>query len=120
MKEENRNTEKLYDLSELREMSDNNQDFINRMIYMFIQNSEKTVDEFNTLVPQEKWTEIGEAAHKILPSYRHLQVNHIVDLLTQIKEKTLIDSDYNEIPLLVDSTIEKIEKLIPELKREMN
>lgn len=100
-------------------MANNNQEFMNRMINMFIRNSENAIEEFNILLPQKKWQEIGEAAHKILPSYRHLKVDHIVTLLTQIKVKTLVDQDYNEVPSLLNSANEQIEALIPELKKEI-
>ncbi len=119
MVEEQRFRETDYNLDELKEMSDNNQEFINRMIYLFIKNSEESIAKFKHLLADKKWREIGETAHKILPSYRHLKVDHIVILLSRIKEKTLINADYDELPLLIHNTIEQMETLIPKIKTEI-
>jgi PAS domain S-box-containing protein len=119
MKPEKESRTAMYDLNELREMSGNNQEFINKMLTTFIENSEDALEDFRKLLPKGKWKELGEAAHKILPSYRHLKVNHIVKLLEEIKVKTLIDKEYNKIPILVNSAIAEIEEILPRLKSEI-
>ncbi len=112
-------TKNGYDLTELKQMAGENQEFIDKMILTFIQNSEDLIEKFRLFLPGEKWEEIGEAAHKVLPSYRHLKIDHIVRILTKIKNKTLLDSDYNAVPPLINSAIEEIERLLPEIKKEI-
>ena len=110
---------KQYNLSELKKMSGNNQEFINKMIITFIQNSEELIKDFDKYLPHQQWKKIGESAHKVLPSYRHLEIEHIVDILTRIKIKTLVNKDHDEVPELVNSARGKIEELLPQLRNEI-
>lgn len=109
---------KSYNLEELRKMTSNKGAMIN-MLNTFIENSENTSENFRQFLKDENWKQIGEAAHKILPSFRHLEVHSITSDLTKIKTKTLIDSDYKTVPELVKEVIKEMGKIVLELKQEI-
>jgi len=107
-----------YNLDELKNMANNDKDFLNHAINIFIENSESAVTNFRKLLAEEDWKEIGETAHKILPSYRHLEVDNIIPNLVDIKTRTLINKDNKGVGELVKDTIAKIDDLILVLKEE--
>lgn len=113
-------TPKKYDLSELVKMADKDKAFINSMLATFIENSESTIHLFKKYVKDENWEEIGETAHKILPSYRHLKINDVVRKLNEIKKITLINPSYEEVPELTKETVKLMKKIVEDLKSEMN
>lgn len=117
--EEIHNTKK-YDLSELVKMADNDKDFIKSMLATFIDNSESTIHLFKKYVKDENWKQIGETAHKILPSYRHLKINDVVSKLNEIKKLTLINPNYKEVPELTQRTIHLMEKILEGIRKEMD
>ncbi|MGM0408384.1 MAG: ATP-binding protein, partial [Bacteroidota bacterium] len=108
-----------YDLSELVKMANMDKTFINSMLATFIENSESTIHLFKKYVKDENWVEIGETAHKILPSYRHLKINDVVRKLNEIKKITLINPSYEEVPELTKGTVKLMEKILEDLKKEM-
>ncbi len=108
-----------YNLAELEKMAVGDADFVNRMLITFIDNTESTIHLLPQLLKEKDWEQIGETAHKILPSYRHLEVDDIVSILIDLKTKTLIKPDYKEVPALVKSTTEEMKKLVLELKKEI-
>lgn len=111
---------KLYDLSELINMANGNQSFIDKMLLTFIENSENTIHLLKRFLKEENWLQAGEAAHKILPSYRHLKVHTIVNKLSDLKTKTLVTNEYIGVPELIKETIELMNGLLDELKKELN
>ena len=111
---------KPYDLQELKIMTDNNKAAISEMLNTFIENSEIAIRTFNQSLKNEDWKQIGETAHKVLPSYRHLKVNSLITNLTNIKTKALIDKDYDSINNLVGKSIKEMDKTVEMLKEELN
>lgn len=110
----------LYDLSDLERMANYNKDIIKTMLKTFIENSESAIKLFHKYLKDNNWQEIGETAHRILPSYRHLKVENLVTDLFEIKEKALINPDYKEIPVKISKTIDEMNSVVRLLKEEMN
>lgn len=110
----------LYDLSELKRMADGNQKFVNDMLVTFIENTENTVHLFKQFLKEKNWKQIGETAHKIIPAYKHLQVNSVVKMLIDLKDITLNKEDHKRIPVLTKSTINSMEELLKHLKKEIS
>jgi len=111
---------KTYDLSDLLKMADGNQPFIRSMLVTFIENSENTIHLFKKYMDEENWMEIGETAHKILPSYKHLKVKNIVSKLIELKIMILENKKYKKVPNLIKETINSMEELLEDLREEVN
>lgn len=109
-----------YSLEELRKIANGEEKFIKKMLATFIENSENTVFLLEQLLEEKKWKQIGETAHKILPSYRHLKVESVIPLLVELHHNTLIKPNHRSVPELLKKTTTKIKKVIKELKREIN
>lgn len=108
-----------YDLSELKSVSDGNEELTRKMLDIFIGNAENAISTFQELLKTKKWKEIGETAHKLLPSFRHLKAETLVSYLLELKTKTLIEKNYKPVPELVNVTIEGMKELINELENEI-
>jgi PAS domain S-box-containing protein len=111
--------QKSYSLAELKKMAGGDQEFITQMLVTFIRNTENTIHLLPLLLKEKKWEQIGETAHKILPSFRHLEVKEIISKLVRIKTNTLIKPDQKNVPELVNSMVEDMKNLVLELKGEI-
>ncbi len=109
-----------YDLFDLKKMADDDEEFVNQTLKVFIENSEEAVKYFNQMLKEKNWKQIGEMAHKILPSYRHLSMNTVVPRLVEIKNKTLVEKEYRVVPGLVREAIAEIEDITKDLKSEIS
>jgi PAS domain S-box-containing protein len=109
----------LYDLSELERIAKNNPEFIRKMLNTFIQNSKTALKEMHRHLKDENWEMIGEHAHKILPSFRHLQVKSVVSDLVEIKTKTILKPGFDDVPDLVKKVTREIHAVNLKLRKEI-
>lgn len=116
---ENKHLKKLYDLTELELMAEGNKLFKDKMLITFIENSKNTIKQFKKSLKNNNWEQIGEAAHKLLPSVRHLKMSSIESKLIDIKTNTIITKNYTVIPSLLKDAILEMEKVNKKLKNEI-
>lgn len=110
---------KPYDLTELVQMSGNDKAFKVKMLGTFIRNTENAIRNFQKYLQEENWEQIGETAHKILPSYRHLRAEYMVDKLMELKSRTLLFPDYISVPPLLMQTIKDMKNFVHRLQNEI-
>lgn len=108
-----------YDLHDLKKMSNYSKIFISNMLNTFIENSRNAINDFERFRNEEKWEQIGEVAHKILPSYRHLAVESVIPKLIELKTRTIETHNYDEIPEITRDLILEMKKVISELEDEL-
>jgi hypothetical protein len=111
--------ETYYDLKELRKITRNDSSLLANMLGIFIKNCQDGIRDLNQYLREENWKNIGETAHKILPSFRHLEVHSVVNDLVKIKEKTIITGDYRGVPELVSGVIDSMSRIVTLLKAEL-
>ena len=104
---------KAFDTTLLLKTTGGNIEFFNKMIDTFIINAMETARNFIELKADEKWTEIGEQAHKAIPSFSYFGLTKIVSNLTKIENMVLREKNYKSIGKLATSTSEDIASIIP-------
>jgi len=116
---DNENTGQPYNLTELKKMSGNDNVFFKNMLQTFKKNANDGVSKLTNHYNNSQWDELGEAAHKMLPSFRHLQVTPVIDKLYTIKIKTLEEKNYTGIDTLLPEVIDEIKHIIELLDAEI-
>jgi PAS domain S-box-containing protein len=111
---------KSYNLFDLKKMANYDESFIIQALNTFISNAKLAVVNLKHYLEEEDWIEIGETAHRILPSFKHLEVDKVIPKLIELKTKTIIDHDYYNIRELVLETIQEIQKVIEDMKKEIS
>ena len=109
----------LYDLAGLKEMIGSNKEAYQRVLNEFITNSQNTIKLFKESMATGDWEKIGEASHKILPSYRHLKVNSVIPGLEEINRRTGVDTNTDTMPALLNKTMKEMRKVIEAIKKEL-
>lgn len=102
----------LFDTSQLMQTTGGNSDFFNKMIDTFISNAKETASNFRKMQETEKWAEIGEQAHKAIPSFTYFGLKKVVDNLTKIETLVLREKNYSGIGELALSTSSEIDEII--------
>jgi HPt (histidine-containing phosphotransfer) domain-containing protein len=110
---------KLYNLGELKKMSNNDDTFIRQTLIIFLENSEEAIAGFRKSLHERNWKTAGELAHKILPSCRHLEIDSIVSSLIEIKSKTIIESRNDCMAQKIQETISILNDVITSMREEM-
>ncbi|TVR73845.1 MAG: response regulator [Marinilabiliales bacterium] len=110
---------KPYNLAELQKMAGNDTEFMKQTLKLFIDNSNQAIERFRYYISEGNLEQIGETAHKLLPSYRHLEAQAVVRKLLILKKNALISKNHEGIEKLVDDTITEMKKVLSELKKEI-
>lgn len=114
-----------YDLEELRNISNGDEEFVNEMINIFINTTREGLKEMEAHLAAQDWMPLADAAHKIIPPCRHLKANSLLTILKtielNIREKNKTDNldtliaqareeAYTIIEMLEDELAEKQDK----------
>jgi len=110
----------LCDYTELQSISNNDVSFYRKMLNTFIHNTKENINNLNKHLGNKNWTEVGETAHKMLPSFRHLKVKSAVQYLIDIESKTIDSADYEAVPGLVNIVTLISNDLISILEKELD
>ena len=111
-------TEDRYDLTVLKEESHGNNDFVVRMVQLFIDHSAENIQLIKEKTRKQQWKEVGAIAHKMAPSFNHLGIDSIGNLYKEIEHK-VAKEEIKDIPNLVNAAVIRSEKIISLLKAEM-
>ena len=106
-----------FDTTMLQESTKGNAEFYNKMLGIFVDNAEQTIKSFSINLKEKQWDEIGEKAHKAIPSFKYFGLNEQVKNLAEIEYLALRKKKYKKIPPLVEQSIKDINNLIPQVKK---
>lgn len=108
-----------YNLNELNNATKGNKEFFNQMINTFIENTKEGMDNIEKLYKEKQWQKIGEAAHKMKPSFQHIGANKGVQLLKEIEYNAIKEPNYEEIPGSIKTLRSFASELINKLNAEI-
>ena len=111
---------KPYDLSELRKITRNDPKLMVSMLEVFIRNSEEGINAFRKHVELNDRENIGETAHRLISSYRHLEIETVITKLQNIKDKAFSGIADDNLPELVDNIILSMNEIINALRLEIS
>lgn len=110
--------DELYDLSDLISMSRNDHEFMGSMLDTFIHNVEQGLETIMESMKSENWENVGETAHRLIPSFYHLKVDKVVPLLKTLEQITLHTPKPANAPAIIDEINNLTEKLLVLLQKE--
>jgi signal transduction histidine kinase/CheY-like chemotaxis protein len=108
----------FYNLEDLQHMSGGNTEFVKKALRSFKDNARQDLSMLNDAMKKENWTQVGEIAHKMLPSFRHLKIHPIIPLLEHLKKKTLIEPDDEPLNSTVMDVTILFEQVIGQLNKD--
>ncbi len=109
------NQNKVVDLTYLRDMSDNDKDFIREMVQSFINQSPGNIKKLWLHHTNSELDEIANLIHKIKPSITFMGIHDLKDLILQIEE----NAKNKKIDALKDQ-LDKFEKICKLAIKELN
>ncbi|MFO7935841.1 MAG: ATP-binding protein [Bacteroidales bacterium] len=108
----------LYDLRELRAVTRKNREFYNEMIQTFISNAQNGIEQIKSAFEKQQWEVIRETAHRLIPSYKHLEVKRVVSDLVELKNRAEKDPSCDRLSGLIDRIEKETFEVVEQLKQE--
>ena len=111
------NNQQLTNLSNLRKMSNNDEQFINDMIDSFINNTPEILDDLNKALAKESWADIGALAHKLKPNLAFMGIDSLKELVLHVEKSGKSGKNLEQLPDDTRMLVSKVKEAIEELAK---
>jgi signal transduction histidine kinase/response regulator of citrate/malate metabolism len=105
-----------FEIEELKNVSKGDKVFFNKMIDNFANNAETLLIAFNSGIENKDLEEIGEKAHKAIPSFRFFKLNNIAASLEEIEHVALKQKRFTGLPEIIGQAEIEIKSAIQQAK----
>jgi signal transduction histidine kinase/CheY-like chemotaxis protein/HPt (histidine-containing phosphotransfer) domain-containing protein len=109
----------LYDLNELQNTSTGNNDFIIRMLKIFLSSAESLLNKAKNNTEEKNWEGLSSNVHRLIPSCRYISVNRMASKLKNIEEICNTCPDELKIKELLSEVLMEYEKVSAALQKEI-
>lgn len=110
--------EVLYDLNSLYNLSRGNNDFVIKMIEIFIKQTEETLIKVEDAIKSNELTEISKLIHKIKPSVEGMGIISLMDNIKKLETMDKSETNKQEIIQLFEIIKEGLQLSIDQLKQK--
>lgn len=110
---------KLYDLSTIRTVSGDDEEFVKKMIYLFIETVPANLKELNVSVESENWDMVSKMAHKLKSTLDSMGIHSVKQDIRTVEHNAKRKESVSVIPPLVQKINVVIKKCIVQLEKEI-
>lgn len=111
--------EELYNLSDLRAFTQNDEDSLKEILHAFVISNRQNLKDFQAYSEKNEIGKIGDLSHKMLPMFKQLRINTVVSDLQELEKAKQHHLGAKHIGLLVAGLIEKTEVVLKKLQYEI-
>jgi len=108
--------EKLYDLEQLNAIAAGNEDFVEKMVNMFLEMTPALVSRIEAGLQTQDWAEVRSAAHKMKPSVDMMGITALHDVVRGIEGNAKTETNLELIPDLYFNLSETLETVYEQLR----
>lgn len=110
---------KLYDLTMIREIAHGNDDFVRKMMSLFVDTIPPAIEELKQHLNEKNWHALGAVAHKIKPSIDTMGISSLKDIIRSVEKNGKEMINLEELPELLHQVEDVLTRVINELKSEL-
>jgi len=111
------NDEPVIDLTYLKTVSNNNQEFIQEIVTTFLESMPKSIEDIHTHLKEKDWMQLGKVVHKIKPTITLMGIHQLKDKILELELETKNDSvDQSKIQQLSREAILYLNRAVEFLK----
>ncbi len=109
----------LYDLSKLRDISRGNEEFIQKMLQVFIRESVIAVEQIKEAYANNDIEKIKITAHRIKPSVHNMGINSLTEDILKLESFDITVNSKEPLLSLINNLDEIINKVIMQLEENV-
>jgi len=108
----------LYDLTQLKTLSNNDETFIIDMLQTFRRLTPSGIDRMREYMAGAKHEAVGREAHKMIPGVSFLGAKSLEEILARIEENAKAGTNLEEMPAWIKQAGEVVTELISSFEQE--
>jgi PAS domain S-box-containing protein len=108
--------EKMIDLSYLKTVSNNDEEFINEMVSALLKSLPESIEEIRKHAKEKDWTSLARTIHKIKPSLSMMGIPSLKNNAVDLEELCRSKKDIHLITPAIHSLVQQLKLAIQELK----
>ncbi|HKJ41344.1 MAG TPA: ATP-binding protein [Sunxiuqinia sp.] len=101
-----------FDTKNLWATANGDVEFYQKMIRTFIQNTKLVAQNIEQALNEKNWEELGEKAHRAIPSFQYFGLQNTVEKLTNIEDMALRNKQFNGLPKATENLLKEIETIL--------
>lgn len=111
---------KSYDLPKLRELFDNNEALVRKMLMLFLNSTPPLIAQIQEARKMERYKEVGQVIHKIKSSVKTLGAAELGELCQKLESyATEPNASPAHVHEMLDNVLPKIEGLLQEIQQDL-
>ncbi|HCQ30416.1 MAG TPA: hypothetical protein DIU39_09030 [Flavobacteriales bacterium] len=110
--------EKLFDLTLLEQTAMGNQEFMQKMIQMFVDQTPVLLTEMQTCIANNDWAQLGAKAHKLKPSIDLMGIAQLKQEIRDIEQFAKNNENLEILPSKVNHLTEILNQTLAQLQQE--
>ncbi len=106
----------MVDLSYLRKVSNNNEQFIKEIVSAFLESMPSTVSDIKTQLIKRDWDQLSRVVHKIKPTITLMGIHHLKEKIILLEKETKNGQNEHTIRELADEVSKFLTRAIESLR----
>jgi PAS domain S-box-containing protein len=107
----------LFDLSYLKKMSNNNQEFIDEIVNTFVETMPGSITEINQNSTAGNWDQVSKLVHKIKPTVTLMGIHALKDKIVALEQAAKSNPGSNQALILTEEVSSSLLKVVESLRK---
>lgn len=117
--DETNDREKLYDLSLIESISGGDNDFVRKMIDLFIETVPPNVVDLNVFYEQQNWDMVSKMAHKLKSTLDSMGIDSIRQEVRTIEQSAKTRQGVDLLAVMIGKVTSTVDACVKQLEKEM-
>jgi HPt (histidine-containing phosphotransfer) domain-containing protein len=96
------NIKKITDLTYLKQLSNGSEEFINKMIGIFLEQTPEAISNLDKFLQSKNWQALRGTAHKMKSSLSIMGIKELETVITDLESYSEKEINLDKIPFMVD------------------
>ncbi len=111
---------RFYDLDYLKEIAEDDEDFMNEMMKIFINEIPSSLANAQKMALNAEWKQLGKLLHRISPAFAFFGIHEIESEIHRLEEYIHFSKNLEEVPKLLEIVRELTSEAVRQLKSDFN
>ncbi len=112
------NPEQLYDINQIKQFIGDDSAALRKFVVIFVDSTQENILDLHYAKDDFDYQTVSNIAHKMLPMFKQLQINHLVPSLEKLEDKVIDFQSKEELSLYIETLTQQIQLVVADLQEK--